>query len=162
MICEIFHCKCNAYAYWDITDYNIDMKQKTKALLIDIAGFGLILIAIPIGWIPGPGGIPVLILGLSLLATNHDWADRIMQRVKDESLKASKKVSESSPTTKWVIDILSILFITGAVLLFVEFTGSLAITSGISLVISGTTLLITNQNRHLRFWKKFFRKHKNK
>ena len=138
------------------------MKQKTKALLVDIAGFGLILIAIPIGWVPGPGGIPLLILGLSLLATNHDWAERVMQRVKDESLKASKHVSESSHTTKWVIDISSVLFITGAVLLFIEFTGSLAITSAISLVFSGVILLFTNQNRHLRFWNKLSKKHKNK
>lgn len=138
------------------------MQQKTKALLIDIAGVGLLLIAIPIGWIPGPGGIPLVILGLSLLATNHDWAERLMQRVKDQSTKASTLVSESTPRTKWLIDVASVIFITIAVLLFVEFTGSLAITSGISLIISGVILLFTNQNRHLRFWKKIFSKHKNK
>lgn len=142
--------------------YTMSMQKKTKAILIDIAGFGLLLAAIPIGWIPGPGGIPVVILGLSLLATNHDWADKMMQRVKDESVKASKRVSESSKTTKWLIDIASVAFIAVAVILFTEFTGSLAITSGISLVISGATLLITNQNRINRVWQKFKQKHKNK
>ena len=140
----------------------VGMNKKTKALLIDIAGFGLIIVAIPIGWIPGPGGIPVLILGLSLLANNHEWARRVMERVKEQSLKASKKVSESSPVAKWVIDIISIIFIAAAVILFTHFTKSLAITSGISLAISAVVLLSTNQNRHIKLWDKLLRKHKNK
>jgi hypothetical protein len=127
---------------------------------VDVLGFGLIIVAIPISWLPGPGGIPLIIIGLSLLANNHEWAERLMNRVKAEASKASQRVTEADPVTKWAIDILSIVFIAGAVILITQFTRNLATTAGISLVIAGTTLLITNQNRHIKFWYKLRRKHK--
>lgn len=136
------------------------MKQKTKAILVDILGFTLIIVAIPIGWLPGPGGIPLIILGLSLLATNHEWAERIMNRLKAKVSTASKRVTEADPVTKWGIDILGIIFITGAVILLTQFTKSLTTTAAISLCIGATVLLLTNQNRHKKIWRKIFRKHK--
>jgi hypothetical protein len=137
------------------------MKSKTKAILIDILGVLLILAAIPLAWLPGPGGIPLVILGLSLLANNHEWAERLMNRVKKEANEAAKRVSEADPVTKWTIDIMSVVFIAAAVILLVKFTGSVAITAGISLTIAGITLLMTNQNRYQKAWRKFRRKHKN-
>lgn len=138
------------------------MKHKTKALLVDILGFTLILVAIPISWLPGPGGIPLIIIGLSLLATNHEWAERLMNRVKEEAFKASKRVTDADPATKWGIDILGIIFITAAVVLLTQFTRNITTTAAISLSIGAIVLLLTNQNRHLKLWRKLFRKHKNK
>ncbi len=136
------------------------MKQKTKAILVDILGFTLIIVAIPISWLPGPGGIPIIILGLSLLATNHEWAERIMNRLKKEVSKASQRVSEADPATKWGIDIMGIIFIAAAVLLLTQFTRSVATTAAISLSIGAVVLLLTNQNRYLKLWRKLFKKHK--
>jgi hypothetical protein len=135
------------------------MKQKTKAILVDILGFALIIVAIPISWLPGPGGIPLIILGLSLLATNHEWAERIMNRLKHEVSKASKRVTDADPATKWGIDILGIIFISVAVILLTQFTKSIATTAGISLCIGAVILLLTNQNRHIKVWNKIRRKH---
>lgn len=138
------------------------MKQKTKALAVDILGFTLILAAIPLGWLPGPGGIPLVILGLSLLATNHEWAERLLSRVKRHAADASKRVTESSPAAKWTIDILSIIFIALAVVLITQYTKNIATTAGISLTIAGVVLLLTNQNRYQKAWHKVYKKHKNK
>lgn len=138
------------------------MKAKTKAILVDILGFTLILVAIPIGWLPGPGGIPLIILGLSLLATNHEWAERIMNRLKAEVYSASKRVTEADPVTKWGIDIIGIVFIAGAVILLTQFTKSITTAAAISFCIAATILLVTNQNRHKRLWRKVSKKHKNK
>lgn len=138
------------------------MQKKTKAILVDILGFTLIIVAIPISWLPGPGGIPLIILGLSLLATNHEWAKRVMDRLKAEVSKASKRVTDADPATKWGIDILGIAFIAGAVILITQFTKSIATTAAISLSIGAVVLLITNQNRHLKIWKRLRGKHKNK
>ena len=138
------------------------MKEKTKAILVDILGFTLILVAIPISWLPGPGGIPLIILGLSLLATNHEWAERIMNRVKSEALKASKRVTDADPVTKWGIDILGIIFIAVAVILVTQFTRSIATTAAISLSIGAVVLLISNQNRYQKLWERLRGKHKNK
>lgn len=136
------------------------MKQKTKAILVDVLGFTLILAAIPLGWLPGPGGIPLIILGLSLLATNHEWAERWLTRVKVEAGKAADKVANTDPTTKWAIDLFSIALIAAAVVLVTHVTRSIATTVAISLTIVGLTMLLTNQNRYKKAWNKFKRKHK--
>lgn len=139
------------------------MKAKTKAILVDILGVLCIIAAPLLGWLPGPGGIPLLILGLSLLATNHEWAERVMNRVKEETSKATKRVSEADPVTKWTIDIMGILFIAVAVLLVTQFTRSITITAAISLTIAAVVLLATNQNRYQKAWHKVYKKkHKNK
>jgi hypothetical protein len=44
---------------------------------------GLLLIAAPLtGWLPGPGGIPLFIAGLAVLASEFEWAQRLLYRVK--------------------------------------------------------------------------------
>lgn len=137
------------------------MKQKTKAILIDILGFTCIIIAPFLGWLPGPGGIPLVILGLSLLANNHEWAERLMERVKEHTSNASKKVTEASPAVRWAIDILSVIFIALAVILVTQYTRNITTTAAISLSIAAIILLATNQNRYKKAWDKFFNKHKN-
>lgn len=33
------------------------------------------------GWLPGPGGIPLFLIGITILATEFQWAERIKQKV---------------------------------------------------------------------------------
>ena len=134
------------------------MKNRTKAILVDILGFGLIIAAAPVGWLPGPGGIALLVLGLSLLANNHEWAERLMNKVKAKAETASKQITEASPRTKWLIDISSVLFIIVAAVLITQFTQSILMTSGISFIIAGVLMALTNQNRHKRIWERLKRK----
>jgi hypothetical protein len=137
------------------------MKQKTKAILIDILGFTCIIAAPFLGWLPGPGGIPLVILGLSLLANNHEWAERLMERVKEHTSNASKKVTEASPAMRWAIDILSVILIALAVILLTQYTRNITTTAAVSLSIAAIILFATNQNRYKKAWNKFFKKHKN-
>jgi len=45
---------------------------------------GLLIIAAPLtGWLPGPGGIPLFIAGLAVLASEFEWAQRLLYKVKD-------------------------------------------------------------------------------
>lgn len=130
------------------------MKHRARALLIDILGFGLIIVAIPIGWIPGPGGIPVLILGLSLLANNHEWAERLLRRVKIEGSNLFGKIFQGSPRTRWAIDILSIVVISIAVILVTQVTRSATRTAALSLIISALFLFFGNRRRYHKLWLK--------
>jgi hypothetical protein len=44
---------------------------------------GILIIAAPLtGWLPGPGGIPLFIAGLAVLASEFEWAQRLLYRVK--------------------------------------------------------------------------------
>ena len=128
---------------------------------MDILGFTLIIAAIPISWLPGPGGIPILIIGLSLLANNHEWAERILDRVKKEGLSLFDKVFDGGAKTKWAVDILSVVFISVAVLLLTYLTRDLKYTVAISLCISATFMFFGNRKRYQAILKKFRRnKHK--
>jgi hypothetical protein len=136
------------------------MKQKTRVLLIDALGFLCIIIAPFLGWIPGPGGIPLLIIGLGLLSQNHDWAERLLSSVKERVGRASSSVSEASPAVRWAIDLGSLVLISIAVIIITNVTRDLFQTAAISLIAAGVVLLLTNQNRYQKIWHKLRRKHK--
>jgi hypothetical protein len=85
----------------DRTDHNITLdaaddrwewrrriRQNPRKLLFYRIGVGvlggLLIIAAPLtGWLPGPGGIPLFIAGLAVLASEFEWAQRLLYRVKD-------------------------------------------------------------------------------
>lgn len=70
----------------------------TWVIVLDVVGIALIILAILIGWLPGPGGIPLALVGLSLLAINHTWAERLLQRIKAEGLKLKDKLFKKKKT----------------------------------------------------------------
>ncbi|MGL5829772.1 MAG: PGPGW domain-containing protein [Angustibacter sp.] len=49
---------------------------------VGFVGVLLIILAALTGWLPGPGGIPLALLGLAILASEFEWADRLLMRVK--------------------------------------------------------------------------------
>lgn len=61
------------------------MKKFLKRFGTDIAGYFCLLLVIPIGWLPGPGGIPLLIAALSLLSVHNPWAKSLLDYVKKHS-----------------------------------------------------------------------------
>ncbi|TCC25756.1 hypothetical protein E0H92_32340 [Kribbella speibonae] len=85
----------------DRTDHNITLdaaddrwewrrriRENPKKLLFYRIGVGvlggILIIAAPLtGWLPGPGGIPLFIAGLAVLASEFEWAQRLLYRVKD-------------------------------------------------------------------------------
>ena len=52
-----------------------------KRYALDAAGYLLILLALAIGWLPGPGGIPLVLIGLYLLSLNNPWAQRLRDKL---------------------------------------------------------------------------------
>jgi hypothetical protein len=50
---------------------------------VGVVGVLLVLAAGATGWLPGPGGIPLALLGLAVLASEFEWARRLLGRVTD-------------------------------------------------------------------------------
>ncbi|TAH33289.1 hypothetical protein EYC58_01515 [Candidatus Saccharibacteria bacterium] len=48
-----------------------------------ILGFFFIILAGLTGWLPGPGGIPLFLIGIAILATEFTWAKKIRDLVLD-------------------------------------------------------------------------------
>ena len=123
-------------------------RSRIKRIGVDVLGVLLIIAAGLSAPIPGPGGLPLLILGLSLLATNHTWAENLLNRVKDSGSKLGDMLFNGNKYQKWVIDILGIAVIAGAVWLATQFTKSTAKTAAISLTLLALVLLFGNRNRY--------------
>jgi hypothetical protein len=49
--------------------------------VVFIVGTILILAAAATGWLPGPGGIPLFLVGIAILATEFIWAERVRDRI---------------------------------------------------------------------------------
>ena len=58
-------------------------KKLFKRIAIDTAGYGLIILGLLFGWLPGPGGIPLILAGLGLLSIYNPWAKKLLRLAKD-------------------------------------------------------------------------------
>ena len=58
------------------------MKKHIKRISYDLVGVSLIILSALFGWLPGPGGIPLLIAGLAILSVHNKWAHNILIFVK--------------------------------------------------------------------------------
>jgi hypothetical protein len=66
------------------------IKKILRRFGTDIGGYVCLLLVIPVGSLPGPGGIPLLVAGLSLLSVHNPWARKLLEYVKihSESLRS--------------------------------------------------------------------------
>lgn len=122
-------------------------KSPWKRLAIDLAGFGLLASALLFSWVPGPGGIPLLIAALSVLAINHEWARRWRNRARDGGLSLTNKVFINHPIAKWALDIIGGGLIALAVIILNTYTGSLYTSLAIAAGFMGVGLFLGNRQR---------------
>jgi hypothetical protein len=64
--------------------------RRLYRLTVGVVGGVLILLAAVTGPLPGPGGIPLALLGLAVLASEFAWAARLLDRVKRAVIRAGK------------------------------------------------------------------------
>ena len=62
-----------------------NIKNFFKRFGTDIAGYLCLLLVLPVGALPGPGGIPLLIAGLGLLSIHNTWAKGLLEYAKKHS-----------------------------------------------------------------------------
>lgn len=61
--------------HWSRTPHTI------RKPLVLVIGLLFIIAAGLLGWLPGPGGIPLFLVGIAILATEFTWAERIKNLV---------------------------------------------------------------------------------
>lgn len=130
-------------------------KRHLKRIGADFLGFGLIIVAPFAGLLPGPGGIPMFLAGLAILATNYDWAKNLVdnfenryEKFVENYLTNNKKVSRS-------IDLLSLMSALLGVFVFINSEATLFKYLGISMVSFSFFIIISNQKRLEKIIKKF-------
>ncbi|WP_157683812.1 PGPGW domain-containing protein [Microlunatus soli] len=95
----------------DKTDDRWEWRRKIRAdphkariyrVVIAIAGTLLIALGAVTGPLPGPGGIPLVLLGLAVWASEFEWAQRLMQWFKKQ-LHKFRGWSRPRQVLGWVI-----------------------------------------------------------
>lgn len=75
------------------------MKKYGKIFIFDTLALLCFIGVVLFGWLPGPGGVPLFLLGLSLLAVNHDWAERWLETAKHKGKSLKQTLF---PNTRWI------------------------------------------------------------
>ncbi len=125
---------------------------------LDILGFFLMIISPFLGWLPGPGGIPLFIAGLSIVAINHEWAERYLEIIKKYADRIGDLIFAENKRLQMFYDVFGPLLIIAAIGLFVV-TDSYIFTfvSGV-IGIFGIILLLGNRHRYKKLKRKILNK----
>jgi hypothetical protein len=51
--------------------------------VVGAVGGTLVVLSVLTGWLPGPGGIPLFLAGMAVLASEFAWARRLLDRARD-------------------------------------------------------------------------------
>lgn len=121
-----------------------------KRLSIDILGVLLIIGAIVFGWLPGIGGIPLFLAGLELIATNHEWARRLLVRLKKHGVKFTNAFFRNHPLLMMAYDVIAITLLGIAGYLIGTKTNNIIQALAAVLVFFGIGLLLGNRHRLVR------------
>ena len=118
-----------------------------KRILTDMAGYGCIIAAPLLGWLPGPGGIPLFLSGLGLLSINNPWAKRLLHYVRKRSESLSDLVFPKNSFVQWSWDITVICLITAGTYINISVESNLWQAISIILFAMSTTLFLLNRQR---------------
>ncbi len=116
-------------------------------IAVDALGILLIIAAGLFGWLPGPGGIPLLLAGLGLLATNHEWARKLLHSLKENGTKVMDIVFRDHPLLVIAYDVLSVTLLVIAGLVFGEATGNIMRGLATALLFLAIGLFLGNRKR---------------
>lgn len=70
--------------------------------IVGAIGLLLILLGLATGWLPGPGGIPLILGGLAVWASEFHWAHRLMLRLK-HALHVFRGWSRRKKAVAWTV-----------------------------------------------------------
>lgn len=124
-----------------------------KVIILDLLGLVFIVAALLTGWLPGPGGVPLFIIGLSLLAINHTWAERYIDLLKKYADKLGDVIFVKNPKIQFLYDAIAPVVLAMGVILLVRHSAWWLVSLGIFQVFAGITFLLGNRGR----WQKLKR-----
>src|SRR5690606_24315211 len=132
LLCYTIPMQRRRNSFWKVVTFDV---------LAGICFIGVILF----GWLPGPGGIPLFILGLSLLAANHDWAERWLDTAKHKGVSFRKWLFPDKTWVKNTYDAAALTMMTFAGVTI--FLSDNRLVEGIAVIAITSSLLVFLVNR---------------
>lgn len=138
-------------------------RPRYQRILIDIAGFGLVIAAPFTGIFPGPGGIPVFLAGLGLLSINHEWARKLFENFEQWWQTVTEKIFMAHPWISRLLDATCIMTLTLGI--WVAFYVKQSVLPaqivqgiGIGIITFSLVVILSNQRRYQRVKKLLVRR----
>lgn len=127
------------------------IKKYARIIAFDFLAVLCFIGVILFGWLPGPGGIPLFLAGLGLLAVNHDWAERLLEHVKYHGMSLKKKLFPKNPWIRALYDVLSVSL--AIVVTYLLFTTDHKIILGLSFagLVFSLFVFLVNRERFDKF-----------
>lgn len=132
------------------------LKYLIKRFGTDIAGYGLILLGLLTGWLPGPGGIPLILAGLGLLSIHNHWARKLLLFIKTQGIKFMDYAFPEHPWAKALHDVIAVSLILIAIIVFSNKVTSIYYAIAFSLIVLAVVDFLYNRKR----WQKIVNKSK--
>jgi hypothetical protein len=117
-----------------------------KRILFDVLGVLLIIAGLSLGWLPGPGGIPLILAGLGLLSINNHWAKRIIVYIEKYADNARLIIFPNNKAVKIIHNIIAFILLLVAIWLIAYVTTAFSIGIGISLLAIAMAEVLMNYN----------------
>ena len=137
-------------------------KKFSKIVLFDSLAIICFIGVALFGWLPGPGGVPLFLLGLSLLAVNHSWAEKWLGTARLHGVVIKKWLFPDIEWIKEIYDSLAVfVMVLGGLLIFYSDN---RIIEAIAIVVIFTSffLFMVNRDRFNALTKKIKQFTKNK
>lgn len=123
------------------------MKRNAKRIATDAAGYFLIVAGISLGWLPGPGGIPLVLAGLGLLSINNSWAERLRQLLLKHGGRLVKLMFPNNRWVQWLYDLVVVATLITVGILEAQHDALWQISLGIGLFFVALFVALMNRDR---------------
>lgn len=130
------------------------IKRNGKRIATDTAGYLLIVASALTGWLPGPGGIPLLLAGLGLLSINNEWARRLRDYLLKSGGNFIKKLFPKNKYIRWLYDIIVVLLWVVVYLLIENRAAVWQVSLAIALFFISLAIALFNRDRIEKLRKK--------
>ena len=124
--------------------------HRFKRLGVDTAGYLLIVLGISFGWLPGPGGIPLILTGLGLLSIHNTWAHTIRIYLLKHGGRLIEILFPPYPLVQWLYDIVVVLLVVVVTILFWQRAALWQISLGTALFFLAIAIAALNRERWVR------------
>ncbi|MEO6513069.1 MAG: hypothetical protein ABIR37_00120 [Candidatus Saccharimonadales bacterium] len=126
------------------------IKRNAKRIVVDGAGYLLLLAAALTGWLPGPGGIPLALAGLGLLSINNEWAQRLRTYLLDHGGKVVQYIFPKNRFVEWTYDILVVVVLGVVTWLAIVHAAIWQISLATALFFIALAVALLNRDRYNR------------
>jgi hypothetical protein len=132
------------------------IKRFGKLIVFDCLAILCFIGVVLFGWLPGPGGIPLFLAGLALLAVNHDWAERWLETARHKGKSFKTILFPNVPWIRHLYDILSVVVFSVASYLFFTTRNHIVAAGAIGAVCFSVFVFLVNRQRldKLLIWAK--------